>query len=98
MKKRTEIFCREPAAYEISCNLCGGEVRWSDYPHKVWCWRCLKDVPGNPGIFGGPIPLEACETMGLCLDKIDLATGERLYLKVKGSKIVWEKEKYGNSI
>jgi len=29
--------------------------------------------------------------MGICLDKIDLATGERLKIKTKGEKVVWEK-------
>jgi len=91
MKRRTKIFCQPPSVYNITCNLCNGEVEWSEYEHEVWCWRCLKDVPGNPGIFGGPIPLEACEIMGICLDKIDLATGERLKIKTKGEKVVWEK-------
>ena len=93
MKKRSWVFVMHPSAYEISCNLCGGEVEWSEFEHMVWCWRCLKDVPGNPGIFGGPIPIEACEILGISLDKIDLKTGKRLYMKVKENKVVWKKTK-----
>ena len=93
MKRRKWVFIMPPSAYEISCNLCNGEVEWSEYERLVWCWRCLKDVPGNPGLFGGPIPIEACGLLGISLDKIDLKTGKRLYHKIKGDKIVWEKKK-----
>ena len=94
MKRRKWVFIMPPAAYGISCNLCNGEVTWSEYEKCVWCWRCLKDVPGNPGIFGGPIPIEACEIMGISLDKIDLKTGKRLYMKIiRGKDVVWETNK-----
>ena len=93
MKKRKWVYVQPPSAYGVSCNLCGGEVQWSEYRRKVWCWRCLKDVPGTPGLFGGPIAIEVCEMLGVCLDKIDLATGKRLYIKIKGSDVIWEKEK-----
>ena len=91
MKRREWIYCQEPAAYEISCSICGGEVQWSEYEHKVWCWRCLKDTEGSVSLFDGPMALEACELLGICLDKIDLKTGKRLYIKIKGGKVVWEK-------
>ena len=65
MKKRNWIYAMPPTVYEISCDLCGGEVEWSEYERCVWCWRCLKDTPGNPGIFGGPIPIEDFEILGI---------------------------------
>ena len=92
MKRREWVFIMPPAAYEISCNLCDGEVEWSEYERLVWCWRCLKDVPGNLGLFGGPIPIKACEMLGISLDKINLNTKKRLCIKVKGNKVVWEEK------
>jgi len=93
MKKREWIYIMTPADYEVSCDLCNGSVEWSEFEHRVWCWRCLKDTPGNPGIFGGPIGIEICELLGISLDRIDLKTGQRLYMKVKNGKMVWEGEK-----
>ncbi len=91
MKRREWIYCQEPAAYEISCDMCGGEVQWSEYEGHVWCWRCLKDTPGFPGVFGGPIPVEASALIGICFDTIDLKTGKRSHMKIDGNKVVWEK-------
>ena len=93
MKRRERIYIMTPADYEVSCDLCNGEVEWSEFEHMVWCWRCLKDVPGNPGIFGGPIPVEVCEILGISLDRINLKTGKREGFKIKGSKAVWEEKK-----
>ena len=93
MKRRKWVFIMPPVSYGISCNLCNGEVQWSEYERLVWCWRCLKDVPGNPGLFDGPIPLKACEILGISLDKIDLKTGKRLYMKIKELDVVWEEKK-----
>jgi len=93
MKRRERVFIMSPTDYEISCNLCDGSVEWSEYEHFVWCWRCLKDVPGNPGLFCGPISIELCKLLGISLDKIDLKTGKRLYIKVKEENVVWEARK-----
>ncbi|RLB94057.1 MAG: hypothetical protein DRH26_02205 [Deltaproteobacteria bacterium] len=90
-KKRTWLYIMPPSAYEISCDKCSGEVEWSEYEHCVWCPKCQIDTPGNDGVFSGPMPIEVMEMFGVSLDKIDLKTGERLYMKVLEDKVVWEK-------
>ena len=93
MKRREWVFIMSPADYGVSCNLCNGPVEWSEYERLVFCWRCLKDVPGNLGLFGGPIPIEARGILGISLDKIDLKTGKRLYIKIVDKRLVWEEKK-----
>ncbi len=83
-----------PTTYAISCNLCSGtNIAWSEYEHMIWCFDCQKDVEGFPGIFGGPIPLEATKMFGISFDRIDLKTGERLYMRLtkKGDKMMWRR-------
>jgi hypothetical protein len=87
--RRTWVYCQPPGAYEVYCNLCGGEVEWSEYEHLVWCWRCLKDVPGSGGIFDGPIGVELCKILGISFDRIDLETGKRLRMQTEGDELVW---------
>lgn len=84
----------KPQSYEISCDLCGGSnIEWSEYEHMIWCYDCKKDTRGNGGVFDGPIPLGAAKLMGLSFDRIDLATGERLYETVtKNGRIYWTKK------
>ena len=93
MKKRTWIYCQSPEMYEISCDSCGGNnITWSEFEGMLWCFDCKIDTPGNEGIFDGPIPLEICKMLGISFDRIDLETGERLYMKQVEDKLVWEKE------
>ena len=90
--KRTDCYCMKPTVYEISCDLCGGSnITWSEYEHRIWCYDCQKDTPGNGGIFDGPIPMHLCEVMGISFDKIEIATGDRLYEHIKDGKIYWDK-------
>ncbi|MBW2363510.1 MAG: hypothetical protein JRF25_00260 [Deltaproteobacteria bacterium] len=78
MKRREWVYVMSPSAYEMSCDLCNGEVEWSEFQGLVWCWRCLKDTRGNPGVFGGPIGIEACRLLGISFDRIHLKTGKRI--------------------
>ena len=82
-----------PAAYDVSCDLCDGEVEWSEYEHRVWCKKCQKDTPGNLGIFDGPIPYEASKLFGISFDRIDIKTKKRLYMKTRPDKkgVMWER-------
>lgn len=92
MKKRKWAYILPPAAYEITCDVCGGPVEWSEYEGRVWCKKCGKDVKGTGGIFNVPVPIQACEFLGISFDRVDLATGRRLYMKVKDDKCVWEEK------
>jgi hypothetical protein len=91
--KRTSCYCQKPTVYEVSCDLCGGSnITWSEYEHMIWCYDCKKDTPGNGGIFDGPIPVNLSKMMGISFDKIEIATGDRLYEHIKDSKIFWNKQ------
>lgn len=80
-----------PSAYDISCDLCGGDVEWSEYEHMVWCEKCQKDTRGNEGIFDGPIPYEITQMIGISFDRIDLKSKKRLYVHMEeDGHLVWE--------
>lgn len=83
----------QPAAYEICCDKCGGKVEWSEFEGRVWCPKCKIDTAGNLGIFSGPVPIEVCQMLGMSFDRVDLKTEDRLYMKIKGDKLIWEKRK-----
>ena len=93
MKRREWVYIMSPSSYEVSCDLCNCEVEWSEFEHMVWCWRCLKDTPGNPGAFGAPIGLGFYNLLGISFDRIDLKTGQRLYMKVEAGALIWEEKK-----
>ena len=99
MKKRKWCYIMNPTAYEMSCDLCGGtNITWSEYERMIWCYDCKKDTHGKDGIFGGPIGLEVCKLLGISFDRIDIKTGERLFMNRKGNKFVYEKAaKQGDS-
>ena len=91
MKKRKWCYVQPPTAYDIACDICGGNnITWSEYEGHVWCYDCEKDTGGTGGIFDGPIPYELTQMLGISFDKIDMATGKRLYMKDKDGKLVWE--------
>ena len=76
MKKRKWIYVCNPVKYDILCDKCGsGNIAWSEFEHKIWCYDCKIDTPGTPGIFDGPIPMGVMEILGAPL--------WRLYLKSK---------------
>ena len=82
MQKRKWVYIMKPQAYELKCDLCGGSnIEWSEFEHMIWCYDCEKDTPGNGGIFGVPIPLVISEIFGISFDRIEIATGERLYMQ-----------------
>lgn len=90
--KRTRCYIMQPYTYDISCDLCGGSnITWSEYEHMIWCYDCEKDTHGTDGIFDGPIPIQAMALLGISLDMIEIDTGERLYMRIKEDRIVWEK-------
>jgi hypothetical protein len=90
--KRETCYCQKPTIYEISCDLCGGvNITWSEYEHMIWCYDCQKDTPGNAGIFDGPIPLQICNMVGISFDKIEISTGDMLYMHIQDGKIYWDK-------
>jgi len=73
LKKRVWHYVQNPGQYEISCDKCGSkEIQWSEYEKCIWCPKCLIDTKGTMGIFDGPIPVGACEVMGISLDRWDM--------------------------
>ena len=93
--KREWCYCQNPVVYDIACDLCNGtNITWSEYERLIWCYDCQKDTPGNGGIFNGPIPINVCKIMGISFDKIEIATGDRLYEHVADDgHIYWDKNK-----
>lgn len=90
MRKRKWIYVQKPQDYCISCDLCGGSnIAWSEYEHMIWCYSCQKDTRGNGGIFDGPIALGLTKLLGINFDRIELKTGERLYMTRRGNKIIY---------
>jgi len=90
MKKRTWIYIMKPTAYDISCDKCGGgNITWSEFDHKIWCYDCKIDTRGNGGIFDGPIPLEITKMFGITFDRFYLKSGKIRKMKILEDKIVW---------
>lgn len=70
--KRRWHYIQHPAVYGMSCDLCGGsEIYWSEWKGHIWCYDCERDTVGDPGIFGGPIPVRLCESIGISFDKME---------------------------
>lgn len=66
MKKRTWHYLLKPAAFEMACDKCNStNLDWSEWSGKIWCYDCKIDTDGFAGVFGGPIPVNACEMMGI---------------------------------
>lgn len=96
--RRKWVYVCPPRAYEIICNLCGNpDVEWSEYCGMVWCWRCLKDVPGNLGVFDGPFPMdrEFHELLGFSIDRIHIPTRRilRWEFSKNGKRVIWKFQK-----
>lgn len=81
LTKREWCYCQSPAMYDIACDLCNGmNNTWSEYEHLIWCYDCQKDTPGNGGIFNGPIGRELSKLLGISFNRIEIATGDMLYM------------------
>jgi hypothetical protein len=86
MKKRTSHYVMKPASYQIACDKCGGyNIEWSEFDKMIWCYDCKIDTKGTPGIFDGPVPVEACAVMGISFDRWDM---------VKKRVLTWDKYKH----
>ena len=97
-RRRKWVYVHHPKAYEITCNLCGNpHVEWSEYRGMIFCWRCLKDVPGNPGVFDGPFPMnrEFHELLGISIDRIHIPSGRimRWEFSKNGNRVIWKLER-----
>ncbi len=85
----------KPTAYEMRCDLCGGDnIEWSEFEHMIWCYDCEKDTPGTGGVLDGPLPINAAMMLGLSFDRIELETGDRLYMEIDEEKgcLDWTKK------
>ncbi len=90
MNKRKWYYVMQPAAYEMSCDICGGNnITWSEFEKMIWCYDCQKDTPGNGGIFDGPIPINVCQILGVSFDRIDIATGKILIMREIEGNLEW---------
>ena len=89
MKKRTWVWIMEPITYEISCDICGGIVEWSEWEKMVWCPKCKKDTKGTYSIFDGPIPVELCKEFGISFDRYYLKSKKVKKMKIIGNKLIW---------
>lgn len=95
MKKREWVYIMNPAAYGISCDICGGNnITWSEFEHMVWCWTCRLDNRGRGGIFTGPIPINVLGLFGLSLDQIHIKTGKRMKTVDMGDHLEWMMDIY----
>lgn len=84
IKKREWAYVQEPQVYGIACDICeGSNLAWSEYDGLIWCYDCKKDTKGTMGIFDGPVGVQACEMMGMCFDKYNIATGEVKKFEIK---------------
>jgi hypothetical protein len=95
LNRRRWVYIQDAPAYEIKCDRCGNpHVTWSEYRHLVWCWMCLKDTPGDGGIFDGPIPMQICKILGISFDRIHLKTGRILKMQeTKSGRLIWKFER-----
>lgn len=91
MKKRKWAYIQKPSVYEIHCDLCGGSnITWSEFEHRIWCYKCRKDIPGTGGVFDGPIPLEVAKMLGMSFDRIQIPSGKVAKMKItKTGKLYW---------
>jgi hypothetical protein len=98
--RRKWVYIQEPSAYGVHCEICGGEVCWSEYRGMVFCWRCLRDTRGSGGIFSGPIPMEVAKMLGISFDRIHIASGRILRMETSksGKRLIWKFERTKNEL
>lgn len=77
-EKRLWCYVQPPAAYEIAPHDCGhDDAQWSEFDKHLWCSHCAVDfLPAHAGIFSGPIGIELAAMMGICFDRVTIATGK----------------------
>ena len=83
------MYIMPPSAYQISCDICSGEVQWSEYKKMVFCPKCQLDTFGTGGFLDGPVPIQLCKILGISFDRIDLKTGKRLKMIETEDEIIW---------
>lgn len=78
MIKREWHFLYGPAHFEAKCERCGEikETTWSEYVSRLWCYKCEDDIVITSSLLNGPIPIMTAEAMGICFDRVIIATGE----------------------
>ena len=74
-KKRLWYYVQNPSCYSIVCDKCQGtNIEWSEYDKLIWCYDCKIDTKGTAGIFDSPIPVGACELLGISFDRYYIKT------------------------
>lgn len=97
MRRRWWHYVCKPAKYDIRCDRCNGvNIEWSEYEHMIWCYDCKVDTPGNGGIFGGPIPMGACEILGISFDRWNMKKQRVEYLRLCGNHLKWFAKREAN--
>lgn len=78
LEKRLWCYVQRPAVYEIAPHDCGhDDAQWSEYEGRLWCAHCAVDfIPAHAGIFSGPISTKLASMMGICFDRVNIATGK----------------------
>ena len=83
----------KPYQYDMYCDKCkGGNIEWSEWEHKIWCYDCKVDTDGFPGIFGGPIPVGISALLGISFDRFYLKEKIVRYPCLRGHKIIYTKK------
>jgi hypothetical protein len=94
MKHRKWVYVMKPQDYDIFCDKCNGRnIEWSEYEHMIWCYDCKIDTPGFEGIFGGPIPVGACEILGISFARLYFKDKTIRYPVLRGHKIIYTKKR-----
>ncbi len=94
MRHRKWVYVMPPYRYSILCDKCGSvNIAWSEFEHKIWCYECKIDTDGNGGIFDGPIPVGACELMGISFARLYLKDKIVRYPVIRKHKIIYTKIK-----
>lgn len=78
LAKRTFHFAHPPKHFDLPPHSCGhDDAQWSEFEEHLWCSHCEVDFkPDHRGIFGGPIPINTAMMMGVCFDRVIIATGK----------------------
>ena len=73
MEKRTWHYRQNPKVFCIKCDKCDGDnIAWSEYRKKIWCYDCEIDTGGTEGLFGSPINVDLCRSMGILFETVDI--------------------------
>lgn len=91
--KRTEVYVRPPAAFDISGCKCGNtNPQWSEWQKRLWCEKCQIDFePEHWGILDGPIGINVAMLMGYNFDMERLS--DHVLLVMNPQTCEYEEEK-----